>query len=450
MERFGDFSCVDGRRRDRLVRMAAGVLSRPAGRVTRVFFDDASRQGAYDWLEHPDDDARQLARLEAHAAVSACQNDEFVWVPVDMTDLHIVDHAADKGTGRLHSDLRPRRGFIVTTALLVRANENVAGIAAQTYFARPAGLVGDSHDRPLAEKETRFWGAVIATTVSRMQAHAPNCRPWFLCDRGADFAEFILDGLRACRLWTVRAKHDRKVIDLEHQRLRELLAAQAPLGAATLWIEDSTRTPRWRAVQVQLRACPVVLRLTERLARQEWASSVWGVLVTEVDPPMGEEGLNWLLLTSYEVSDFSDAVLVAQGYGRRMRIEEYHRVWKSGGCDAESQQLRGPTIVKWSRLLSSVAVRLLQIRDASRTHPATSGTEWFSPVEIEATVLLRQPRDHTPGIPPTLGRMVRWIAELGGYTGKSSGGPPGIEVFKRGWLRVEVAVEVLEKLKCQP
>lgn len=449
-ERFGEFVCPDGRRRARLVQMAAAVLMHPAGRVTRVFADSASREGAYDWLQHPDDDARQLARLESCAAIRACRDDPFVWVPVDMMDLHLTDRQGTKGTGRLHSDRRPRRGLIVTTALLIRADETIAGVATQTYFARPAGKVSDCHERSIADKETRFWGTVVATTATRIEALAPGCQPWFLCDRGADFADFILDNLRACRLWTVRAKHDRKVIDLEHARLRALVASQPVLGEGTVWTEDSEQSPRRRAVRVQLRACPVVLQLSDRLAQTQWASSVWAVSVTEIDAEVGHEALNWLLLTSYPVEDLGDAVLVVQGYGRRMRIEEYHRVWKSGGCDVESQQLRGRTIVKWSRLLSSVAVRLLQLRDASRTQPATSAAEWFSPTEIEATVLLRQPRDHTPGTPPTLGRMVRWIAELGGYTGKSSGGPPGIEVITRGWNRVEVAVEVLEKLQRPP
>jgi hypothetical protein len=46
--------------------------------------------------------------------------------------------------------------------------------------------------------------------------------------------------------------------------------------------------------------------------------------------------------------------------------------------------------------------------------------------------------------------MVRWIADLGGYTGRSSGGPPGITVIGRGWERVEVAVEVLTKQRQPP
>ena len=33
---------------------------------------------------------------------------------------------------------------------------------------------------------------------------------------------------------------------------------------------------------------------------------------------------------------------------------------------------------------------------------------------------------------PTMATAIRWIAELGGYTGKSSGGPPGATTIGRG------------------
>lgn len=450
-QRFAGFSTPDLRRRARVIQMAATVLDRPAGRVTRVFLDPADQQGAYDWLEHPAADARALARCEALATVQACRGEAFAWVAVDMTDLHIVDPHGAKGTGRLGTRRKLSRGFFVTTAFVVRADGTTAGVAAQSYWARPEGPPAERYGRPLEDKETRFWGQTLTLTVARFAALAPGCRPWFLCDRGADFAEFILDNLRQEWLWTVRAKTDRRVIDPEHAQLCALVADRPVLGWATVAVEDSDAWPRWRMARVALRATPVTLELRTRLDRRQWAAPVWAVSVTEVGAPAGVEALSWLLLTSYPSEDLSDAVLVVQGYARRTRIEEYHRVWKRGGCDVEGQQLRSAaSIEKWSRLLSSVAVRLLQLRDASRQSPAVSAADWFTPVEIEATVLLRQPRDHTASVPPTLGRMVRWIADLGGYTGRSSGGPPGITVIGRGWERVEVAVEVLTKQRQPP
>jgi hypothetical protein len=41
----------------------------------------------------------------------------------------------------------------------------------------------------------------------------------------------------------------------------------------------------------------------------------------------------------------------------------------------------------------------------------------------------------------TIGAAVEWIARLGGYTGKSSGGPPGAITIGRGLERLKDYVE---------
>ena len=67
--------------------------------------------------------------------------------------------------------------------------------------------------------------------------------------------------------------------------------------------------------------------------------------------------------------------------------------------------------------------------------------EWS--VEIDATILLKKTTGRQPGEMPNIGEMVTWVAELGGYTGKSSGGPPGAIVIARGLERIQPVVEVL-------
>lgn len=47
----------------------------------------------------------------------------------------------------------------------------------------------------------------------------------------------------------------------------------------------------------------------------------------------------------------------------------------------------------------------------------------------------RKYKKRTETIPdsmPTVGQMTLWLAELGGYTGKSFGGPPGSITIRRG------------------
>ena len=47
---------------------------------------------------------------------------------------------------------------------------------------------------------------------------------------------------------------------------------------------------------------------------------------------------------------------------------------------------------------------------------------------------------------PTISDATRWIAELGGYTGKSSGGPPGTITIARGLEKLAIAAELVATL----
>ncbi|HET9621127.1 MAG TPA: IS4 family transposase, partial [Kofleriaceae bacterium] len=101
----------------------------------------------------------------------------------------------------------------------------------------------------------------------------------------------------------------------------------------------------------------------------------------------------------------------------------------------------------WATITCAVAARLERIKLLSRTEPDRNALDEFSRDEIDAAIALRKPKGVAPGATPTLGEVTRWIADIGGYTGKSSGGPPGIRVLSRGFDRVEAAASALTNLR---
>ncbi|MRG96682.1 transposase [Polyangium spumosum] len=165
--------------------------------------------------------------------------------------------------------------------------------------------------------------------------------------------------------------------------------------------------------------------------------------------PEGEERIEWLLLTNHPITTLEDACLVVFGYTQRWRIEEFHRTWKQGGCNVEATQLQTSEHVKrWATLLAAVAMRIERLKYLSRNQPDLPATEELSRYEIDALILKRRKRKN-PGIPDgilTIGIATQWIAELGGYTGKSSGGPPGSITIGRGLERLAPVAETLQQL----
>ena len=52
--------------------------------------------------------------------------------------------------------------------------------------------------------------------------------------------------------------------------------------------------------------------------------------VLEENPPEGEEGIEWMLLTNLKVDSFEEACEKIRWYGLRWRIEMFFKVIKSG------------------------------------------------------------------------------------------------------------------------
>jgi hypothetical protein len=180
---------------------------------------------------------------------------------------------------------------------------------------------------------------------------------------------------------------------------------------------------------------------------------IHAIRVRESSPvPKGEKPIEWILFTNYPITTFDDISLVIHGYGLRWRVEEFFRTWKSTGCDVESTQLHSTERVRiWATMLAAVSTRIERLKQLARTQPNAPATIEFSELELEVLVALKRNRKKkTETIPdgvPNMEAAVRWVAELGGYTGNSSGGPPGSVTIRRGLERLGIAVEAVKRMR---
>jgi hypothetical protein len=202
-----------------------------------------------------------------------------------------------------------------------------------------------------------------------------------------------------------------------------------------------------RTAWMQLKWSPVTLDLMDVRTQKHFAAPVWAVHVKEIKTvPAGEQAIEWMLLTTHPVKTVEDAQLVLDGYATRWRIEEFHKIWKTGACRVEQTQLRAVDhIERWATIMASVAMRILRLTYIGRTQPAASAALELTQAEIRAVLLLKKPVEVSLKEIPTMEQVVLWIAELGGYTGKSSGGPPGPLVLARGLRKIEILAAVLDE-----
>lgn len=446
---FGSAKLGNALRTQRAVAVAAAYAARPAGKVTAVFSAGADREGAFRFVENDSIEAEALMASAHGAAAKRCAEEAFVFVPIDKTSIAVVDHGGDKGFGMVGTSKVQTQGLTVMTGLAVTQEGVPQGILSQQYWARERKTkIGKKKKRrPLEETETQRWLDAMTQAQQHLAIHAPACRAWIQIDREGDATAVLRWAVERGLQITVRAAWDRVVRaeDETARHLWETMDTQPVVGRYQLGVTEATNR-RARRAKMEVRAVRVTLMVphpTSNRTEHRRPLEIGVVLAREAGTtPIGEEPIEWMLLTTRAIDNLEDACLVIYGYTQRWRIEDFHKAWKTGACRVEDSQLRAPDhLVRWAIIAASVAIRIVRMTHLARVQPDLPAQTEFSSTEIRAVTLLVKPRK--PPATPTLADMVRWIAMLGGYVGASSGGPPGFLVLARGLARLRPAVEVL-------
>ena len=90
-------------------------------------------------------------------------------------------------------------------------------------------------------------------------------------------------------------------------------------------------------------------------------------------------------------------------------------------------------------ILAAVAARIENLKHLSRTTPDVDATLHLTQTQVDVAIVLRRTKVFKPGDQLTLQQAVELIAQVGGYTGKSSGGPAGTITIGRGMREVIAA-----------
>jgi hypothetical protein len=454
-EQFGSAALGDARRTARLVRMAARAASKPSGKLSEVFTSGRELDAAYDFVERDQTRVESLEEAVGKATARKCvgpAGPARVWIAVDGSSTSVVDGTGQKGLGRIGADEVGAHGLKVINSLAADVDGSTIGLLAQTWWARPAAPSRSKKQKRRErarktpdQKEIRYWLSTIERSAQRLEE--VGALGWFQLDREADAWPTLLSLAQTGHWFTVRSAWDRvlAVAGRNKQYLRAHMAASPAVGSYDLDVPANGRRTARRARMV-MHAAEVTLSLRDKRTDKRHALRVRVVWVHEqATTPPGDKPLDWMLLTNAPIDSVQAARQVVLGYSTRWRVEEFHKTWKTGACHVEDTQLRSRNaIVRWATILAAVATRIERLKRLARTEPDRPASEELTPVEIEVLVALKREdkkrTEHVPDGTPTLAQAVRWLADLGGYTGKSSGGPPGSITIGRGLERLRFAV----------
>jgi hypothetical protein len=291
---------------------------------------------------------------------------------------------------------------------------------------RQATARKEARNRPFEQKESYKWVEAMTDVESLVSHHT---RVIHVFDREGDITE-VFDKLRQLQHTglIVRAAHNRS-LDSNSERLWSKLEAQAISFEQDIELpQTSQRTAR--KTKLAIRFCPVNLRTPYRFDNRD-SLHVYAVYATEIDCPNGETPVEWMLLTTEVIADIQIASTILRWYTYRWRVEEYHKIFKSG-CQVEKYRLAADGMKTLIGFLSVIAVELLQLTYLHRTQPLAPAVEILNPLELKIL------KAKSPKLPKVL--TVSWaveaVARLGGYLEHRSKTPIGIQVLWRGWLKL--------------
>lgn len=453
--------------REACARTLLGLMARGSGtRVTDFTETSAERQQAYGFIENEAVAPQALTMAAGKAALLRVEA-AAPWciVPVDGSSLQLADEFGKKGFGRV-GGADSTRGLIVQTAMAVSLAGAPLGLLAQVYWARSLGKVlkgKRGEQRKVEDKEVRYWLDVVKAAEAVSHETGGDGRLWFQLDRGYDCSAMLEHMATSNNRFTVRGEYNRALwVDADdtdaesnevHCTIREALDAAPLLSTLTVHVNKGTNRTE-REAHLGVKVVEVEVRLSDRSKRiklrgddgktrkvaERWPRTLTALRVVEQDPPAGEAPLDWMLWVNAAVTTGEEAELVVRSYALRWRVEEFHKMWKSGAMKVEETQARsGDNVERIARMSALVACRMLRLTYLARETPEADASKEFSRAEM-AVLIHMDPRSPKQAPRPQKSGTLAWaiavIADLGGYTGKSSGGPPGPLVFARGFQRL--------------
>jgi hypothetical protein len=397
---FGGARLGDQRLNARLVDSARTLGSMPGRAFCGVAQGDmAAVKGYYRLIDKPDDSpvtmgailaphrARTVQRMKAQSTVLCIQ---------DGSDLNYATLAQCEGLGVIGSNQTGARsgGLHLHSTLVVSTQGLPLGVlGAQCTAPTPRANDDDraASSIPIEEKKTFSWITGLRECIE-LAADLPETRQVCVMDREADFFE-LFDEQRQTRKvdLLVRAKHNRATSDelnlfdaLRQSAVRSQLRINVPRQSARP--KKSKQKAReghgQRMAQVDLRFSKIELRPPSH--HQEKAPiTVWVVHVLETSPPADAKPVEWFLLTTREITQVEQAQECVRWYCLRWRIEDWHRVLKSG-CGIEDLQHKTAERLKRAVAINLViAWRIMLMTLMGRECPKLPAEVLFSDLEIE-------------------------------------------------------------------
>ena len=430
----------DRRLARRLVSILRDFYARPQANIPQACQTRAKTKATYRFLEHPEMTLDKILHSHYEATLDRLRGEKIVLTVQDTTSLNYATHPATENLGPI--DNRPDKGLglLLHDTLAFSPDGIPLGLIDVQCWARDGEDFGKKrrrHELPIEQKESHKW-LVSFRKTAQAQRRYPQSTFVSIGDREADIYELFELALRESASGgpqlLVRAIHDR-LLGEDQGHLWERVARQEVSGIQEVRIPRKGNRPA-RVARLEARFAQVSLKPPHRKSSLR-DLTVWAVLAREISPPEGVDPVEWLLLTTMEVTTFEQAVEKLAWYTVRWGVEVYHRTLKSG-CKIEERQLGTADRIETCLAIDMVvAWRIVYLTRLGRDTPEVPCTVYFEEAEWKALTAYITQTPVPPERTPTLREATRAVASLGGFLGRKGDGEPGTKSLWIGLQRLD-------------
>lgn len=451
---FGGSPLGDHRLSNRLVEIGHNQAMNPGCSYSGAVEGNWPKVKAYYRLiDKPDDSAVTMANIllpHREQTIRRMKAEGTVLCIQDGSDLDYNSLDQCEGIGVIGSNQTgaKSRGLHMHSTLVVTTEGLPLGVLQSEVTApkpkskddnRPASAI------PIEEKKTFSWieGVRDCQELKALMLHTSIIN---VMDREGDFFEMFDD--QRCNSASVdllvRAKHDRsttgeyKLFETARQSpVQAQIEIKVPRQSArSKKSKQKARAKRpARTAQVSVRSTQIELN-PPAYHKDRDPIKIGIVHVKEDNPPADAEAIEWFLLTTIDLQSADDVLNCVKWYCLRWRIEDWHRVLKSG-CKVE--ELANKTAERLKRALAInqvIAWRIMLMTLLGRETPELPAEVLFSDLEVKVLSAYAKKKVLHP--PTSLGAAVNLIAKLGGYLGRSNDPPPGHQLMWRGYIHLQL------------
>lgn len=428
----------DKRRDERFVKIIENIVRHPGGSIPQHNEQWYDTKATYEFFKNEDIKLEAISAAISAFGVSRAEQQQLLVIH----DTSTISYNDLQAEGLGYIDNAAGKGIFCHSSIAATVTGIPLGLLHQQIWTRQSSELGKSAKRkqkPFEEKESYKWYRGIASVNELLGEEIVKIH---IGDRDADIYELFFNAPAEQAELLIRARHNRKTA--AGSALWQHISKQQVAAEEEIIIPDRTGK-RKKKVQVQIRYKEV-----EILCPAHKEKKYDSVVLTAIEISQkgnNKDGIHWKLLTTLDIKNAEQAKQCMRWYSYRWLIERFHYVLKSG-CGIEALQLKkAEALMKAVAVYSLAAFNIMQLTYQSRQTPDVSCEIALSRRQWEALYMLRFKTNKLPKQPPTLQEATRWLAQMGGYLGRKSDGPPGLKTVWLGYESLLQAVALYEVLK---